>query len=269
MKISQQLIFTIFIILFLMSGIAAQDFKIKLSKGNKLVFNQIENLTIEGYNGSELVVKGQAEIKEQEERAQGLQVFEGSGNVDNTGLGLSVVESGNEFIIDKVLDDCNCAYTIMVPNHIDILFRNKVSLTGFLSIENVDSEIEISANYTSIYLENITGPVSINSVYGNVEAIFKTLSQQNPSTIKTSYGLIDISLPEGSTTDLKAVSTYGNMYTDFEFDEKDIKHTVQGHDSRNCSYCKSAERSTGKINGGGVLLDLSAGYSNIYLRKRK
>lgn len=256
-----------FILLFAIS-ISAQDYKIKMTSGGKVIVDQVDEITIEGYNGTEVIIQGKRSNDEDEDdRAKGLRVISGSGSVDNTGLGLSAVKEGNDLTIEQVSKNSKGRYTIKIPQGIGILYEHNDHSGEELIVRNFSSEIEVSAHYNDVKLFDITGPMSVNTTHGDVEATFKKVSQNNPITIRSSHGWIDVTMPNDTKANLKLKSSHGDMFTDFNIDKSIKGVNVKNPKKNNCGSCDD-NKMLGGINGGGVLVDLYSSHDNIYLRKK-
>lgn len=107
-------------------------------------------------------------------------------------------------------------------------------------------------------LENVTGPMTINSVHGKIEAIFKAVNQSNPILIISVHGLVDVTLPANTKANIRMEAKYGESLTnmDIEFDKSE-------EELRSFS-----SKVNGKLNGGGVEIFLVSSHNNIYLRKK-
>jgi len=260
------------LILFLAISMSAQDYKVKMNAGGKVIINKVNKVDIVGHNGTEVVIQGASRNKKKDERAAGLRVISGSGNVDNTGLGLSAVKEGNELTIEQVIKNSKGRFTIKIPQGVAVLYEHNTHHGSDLNIKDISGEIEITAHFNNVKLENVTGPMSVNTVHGDVEATFTNVNQSNPSTIRSSHGWIDVTLPSSTKANLKLRSSHGDMFTDFDINrnEKVYKNAGKKHEhDNNCGNCNTSKsRMTGAINGGGVLIDLYTSHANIYLRKK-
>lgn len=255
-------------ILFFAISISAQDYKVKMTSGGKVIIDQVDEITIEGHNGTEVIIQGQHSADEEEdERAKGLRVISGSGSVDNTGLGLSAVKEGNELTIEQVSKQSEGRYTIKIPQGVSVLYEHNDHSGEELIVQNFNSEIEISAHFNHVKLVDITGPMSVNTTHGDIEATFKKVNQSNPITIRSSHGWIDVTMPNDTKANLKLKSSHGDMFTDFNIDRSIKGATPKGNKKDNCGSCGN-NKMLGGINGGGVLIDLYTSHNNIYLRKK-
>ena len=259
------------LILFLSISMSAQDYKVKMSAGGKVIVSKVDRVDIVGHKGSEVIIVGASRKENKDERASGLKVINGSGNVDNTGLGLSAVKEGNELTIQQISKNTKGRFTIKIPQGVSVLYEHNRHESKDLNIKDISGEIEVTAHFNNVKLENVTGPMSINTVHGDIEAIFTNVNQSNPSTIRSSHGWIDVTLPSSTKANLKLRSSHGDMMTDFTIDRnvKGVK-TVEKKDD-DCGGCDNHNNTkmTGTINGGGVLIDLYTSHANIYLRKKK
>lgn len=263
-------------LLFFAITLSAQDYKVKMTSG-KVIINKVDKVDIEGHNGTEVIIQGKSRKTKKDDRSAGLRVINGSGNIDNTGLGLSAIKEGDELTIEQISKHSNGRYTIKIPQGVSILYEHDSHEGSKLNVKNIKSEIEITAHFNNVSLENITGPMSINTVHGNIEANFDKVNQANPSTIRSSHGWIDVTLPPDTKANLKLRSSHGDMLTDFDInknvarnvsgEKNKSKHKNKNHRYNDCNRCD--DEMEGGINGGGVLIDLYTAHANIYLRKKK
>ena len=266
-------IITILTILFLANGILAQqEYKVSLSSG-KVIIHDVNKLDIEGYNGNEIVVVGPSSNKKADKRAEGLVSITGSGVSDNTGMGLSVIKEGNEVTIEQIAKRVNKGrYTLKVPRGVSVYYEHNTHNGNDLNIKNVESEIEITAQFNNVKLEGVTGPMSVSTIHGDIDAVFSKVSQENPITIRSTHGHVDVSMPPSTKADVKMSSGHGEMFTDFDIKVGNATpgQNVKGvkGSSKSCN-CPNDQKVIGKINSGGVLVDLRTSHSNIYFRKKK
>ena len=131
----------------------AQEYKIAKSSG-KLVMN-LSSVQIEGYNGNELVFSSTKDLAEGDERAKGLRPINGSGFIDNTGLGINVTDKNGTIEVNQVSQK-SITLKILVPKGFNISYSyNNVMNAGKASFKNIESEIEISVQHNKIELEKL------------------------------------------------------------------------------------------------------------------
>jgi hypothetical protein len=236
----------------------AQDYKLAKNSGT-LVLN-LSTVSIEGYDGKEIVFSSTKTDEEMDPRARGLRAINGAGFVDNTGLGISVVENGGTAEVNQVAS--NLSLKIRVPKGVVIsVAYHKVDNAGLISCSNMENEIEISTDYNQIKLDNITGPVSVTALYGSVDAIFSN-HITGPVSIASIYAAVDVSIPADTRANVKLSSEHGSILA-----SADLK--IEMEKAGNSDMVSYGNLVNGKLNGGGTSFKLMADYGKIYLRKNK
>ncbi|HEX8531630.1 MAG TPA: DUF4097 family beta strand repeat-containing protein [Cytophagales bacterium] len=240
---------------------AAGEFHIALSKPSqpgKLVLHELEvDVIIERHGGKDVVVT-QDGRRALPEKARGLRSLTSAGE-DNTGLGLEVKESNNTVeIAEAAKQDGTCH--VMVPDNMNIQVLYRSPHSGSLTLRNIAGEIEINGGYADIKLEDVTGPAVINTTGGEVEARFTKVSQKSPISISSTGGDVDVTLPGDTPANVRLNTMGGEIYSDMklEMEKKDGLERFGGREAVN-----------GKLNGGGVQIDLRSMGGSIYLRTRK
>ncbi len=245
----------LFVCLLVNGGWAQKSYSLNMSSG-RLVVNEVDRVTFTGNSGGKVVIETEGADKEDNERAEGLREISASGLTDNTGIGLSVKNNTGETVISQVSRQSKRRYLFKVPAGVSVYYEHSTYHGKDINVEDIASEVEISANYNSVNIKNASGPLTINSVYGHIEAEFARLDEN--VILHSVYDHVDIRVPASAKANVRLSTSYGKMYTDLDI-ETDTKNSM-----RNIS----SNRITGLINGGGVDLQLKATYDNIYLRKR-
>lgn len=240
-----------------LSGAAhGQEFKINKTSG-RLELN-IGRVTVEGHNGNEIIFSSENSRREKDERAEGLRLVNSLGLDDNTGLGINVADKGNVVEVYQLKQTHSPDIKILVPKGIIVSFKYQSQYGGEVRFINLTNEIEVSAQYNSIHLENVTGPMTVETTYGSVTA---NLSPQikEPVSIVSIYGFIDITLPQSTAADLRLSTSYGDIFVAPEFKlDVPTKNGMKVY----------GDKITGTLNGGGTNIDLNCNYGKIYVRKK-
>lgn len=240
------------------TGTKAQDYKIRKTSG-KMILN-LPSVTVEGYSGNEIIFSSQQTQADSDPRAKGLREINGSGYVDNTGLGISVIEKGTNLEVNPV--SSHLAIKVMVPKGIFLSYSyHKVMNSGKAIFKNLENEIETSTDYNKIQLENVTGPLSVRAIYGSVDATFSA-PIKGPVSIVSVYSIVDVSIPQDTKINVKLNSSHGSILASSDLKLELEKNT----DSDMISYGNTIN---GKLNGGGTEFKLTSEYGKIYLRKTK
>lgn len=250
-------VLTIFMIM-IFAGVFAQEFKLPKTSG-KLLISEVNNVTVEGYDGKEIIFSSLDGPREKDKRADGLRAISSMGLEDNTGIGLSVVDKGNTVEVYQLKKMSGPKVKIMVPKGVTVSYSHTSPYGSSIKINNVESEIEISTVHNGVRLDNVTGPMAVKTVHGSIDVIFGN-TVKNPVSIVSVHGPVDVTLPIATKANLSMATSYGEMFVDpaikIEFED-------QG-DMRRLSSSKV----NGKLNGGGIDFRLSSTHNNIYLRKK-
>jgi hypothetical protein len=185
-----------------------------------------------------------------------LKAISGLGLEDNTGIGLSVVKEGNDILARPLSPRSDTRYVIKVPKNMSLYYKHSTHWGDDFVLSNHSGELEISTNHNDITLAEVTGPMTIKTVHGEIEA--KLTSVKSPLSMVSMHGYIDLSLPSSINANIELHNNWGEMFTDF-----DIKMD-QSADMKKLS----SSEVKGTINGGGVDVQLSSSHGDIYLRKQ-
>lgn len=237
---------------------AQQIYKLAVNKGKLKI--SIGNAIIEGYDGKELLISSKQQSKKEDERAKGLRPVYASGLEDNTGLGINVVEKNGIVEINQLNKMSSPTITIKVPKNIMISYEYQSMYGSQVIFRNITSEIEASSSYNSIQLENVTGPATINSVYGEIVAKF---SQQvkGPLSLVSIYGAVDVSVPKAAKADVKVSTSFGEILMAPELGLKVDQKTNTDFD-----LFEFNNQLNSKLNGGGTSFNFRSEYGKVYLR---
>jgi hypothetical protein len=246
------------IVLVTLAFASAQEFKLSKSSG-KLIIKEVNHITIEGHSGNEIIFSSLDGPKEKDKRAEGLRALNSMGLEDNTGIGLSVQDKGATIEVYQLKKMDGPKVKILVPKGVSVSISHSSPYGEDVRLRNIESEIEVSTLHNGVIVENVTGPMTIKTVHGEIEADLGS-NLKSPISLVSVHGLIDITVPAATKANIKMATSYGEMFVDpaikIELEEKSdwVKY--------------GANKINGKINGGGLDLTLSSTHSNIYLRKK-
>ncbi len=253
-----KIIHIILLLLFNSGILSAQEFKITVqnTKEGRIVMKDfIGELPVEGYSGNEIIITSNSEKVTVPEKAKGLKAVFPAGT-DNTGIGLDVQKNGNIITIQCLLPfSRNGEYTIKVPDNLALQFESGCERSNSISVTNTKNEIDIK-NCHDIKLKNVTGPLVLATISGNIDITLGTINSEKPFSINSISGDIDITIPLKTATNLELSTITGSFYSDFDFtdQQKDLKRV--GGSKLNYA-----------LNGGGFKFNLVTVSGNIYLRK--
>lgn len=235
-------------------GATAQEFKASLKAGEKLKLESIPgSIYVEEYAGSEVIV--QVPGYKLPEKAKGMTLITG-GN-DNTGIGLNQRKEGKMLILTGIRKK-EVRYNIKVPKGAAFGAKLKSVHSNRLEINNFTGELEIDVRHTKVVLNNISGPILLNATHEGPKIVFSKLNQNKPSSIVCPHGDIDLTLPANTKANITASSSYGDIFTNM-----DIKL-----DKESSNGLTKKSKIKGKLNGGGVEIEIRSPFQNIYIRKK-
>jgi hypothetical protein len=237
----------------------AQEYKVDKTIG-KMILN-LSSVTVEGYNGNQIIFSSSKKESEMDPRAKGLRTINGSGYTDNTGLGISVEEKGSTLEVNQVAYS-DLAIKIMVPKNVILsLVCHTMANAGAVRFINLENEIEISTDYNKVELENVTGPVTVRALYGSVDASFNE-HIKGPISIASIYSTVDVAIPVDTKANVKLSSSHGEILAASELKIEIEKNSED-------DMIRYGSSVNGKLNGGGAEFKLVSEYGKIYLRKTK
>lgn len=252
----KKIIFSTIAALLVTAASFAQEFKLAKATGKLIITTP--GVTVEGYDGNEIVFTGREKSGEEDERAKGLRPINASGLQDNTGLGVNVTDKGATVEVTPVGKSSN-KLKIKVPKGMAVSYSfSKVMENSTASFKNLEGEIEVSVQYNKVDLENVTGPLTVKAVYGGVDVKFGQ-NIKGPISLVSVYGHVDVSMSTAAKANLKLNTSWGEILasSDFKIDIEKSGDMV--------SY--SDNQIKGKLNGGGVDMTLTSNYGKVYLRK--
>ncbi|RED94082.1 DUF4097 family beta strand repeat-containing protein [Marinoscillum furvescens] len=223
-----------------------------------VIENLFADLVIEGSSTGELLIETD-DYEGIPEKAKGLRPLSATGP-ENTGVGLSVTTSGGEISVSAASGSANDGtYIFKVPKNLKVRADLKSWQGGDIVIRNMANEVEVKSMNGDLRFEDVTGPLVANSISSDIEVVFTNLSQSSPTSLSSTSGDIDVTLPATTRGNFKMGSISGEIYTDLDFDfenDKDLQR-VGGDMSANAT-----------LNGGGVEVSLKCISGNVYIRKK-
>ena len=250
----------LFLMMFLLSAglVAGQEHKIPVqnTRDGKLILRNFSNdLPVEGYSGNEVIITASGGDFAPPERAKGLKPVYPGGN-DNSGIGLNVEKDGSTVSVTCILPITRSAdYKIRVPDNLSLEIESGCERSSNISVTGMKNEIEIK-NCHGIDLKNVTGPLVLSTISGDINISFGGTAPDKPVSINAISGEIDITLPAKTAANLDLKTLGGSFYSDFDFTtSKDNLKRIGGND---LSYA---------LNGGGPKISIATVAGNVYIRK--
>lgn len=235
----------------------AQEYKVSKNSG-RLEISEVNQVTIEGYDGNEIVFTARNQDRQNDARAKGLRALSSLGLEDNTGLGLSVIDKGNVVEVQQLKKTDGPEIKIMVPRNVVISYVHTSPYGDELEIRKFQGEIQVSTVHNGVRLEDVSGKTSVKTVHGDIDA---TLSGTLNAAValESVHGHVDVAFPVNTKANLTLSTSWGEVLVD-----PDFKIELE----RNSGLVNYSEKISGKLNGGGSEVVLGSQHNNVYLRKR-
>jgi hypothetical protein len=247
-------------ILFASGILNAQEYKttVQNSIEGKVILNNFNGfLPIEGYAGNEIIVTGNSGKIEIPEKAKGLTPIYPSGT-DNTGIGISVEKAGNLTTITCLIPFTRDGeFKMKLPDNLALELSSTCERSNDIEVSNMKNEIVIE-NCNDIKLKNVTGPLVLSTIAGDIEITYGKINAGKASSINSISGDVDITMPSGTATNLELHTIEGKFYSDFDFSSKEKDLKMIGGNNLNFP-----------LNGGGPKFSINTISGDIYLRKAK
>ncbi|RTQ45292.1 hypothetical protein EJV47_25785 [Hymenobacter gummosus] len=239
-------------------ALRAQEFKLKLGgKDRKIELDmQGSNVTLEGYNGDELIVRGNG-YQPAPKRAEGLRAVYNAAE-DNTRLGLSITQKDNVVRIVQASRK-TADYVIRVPRTAAVVFNQGNFMGGDVEVRDLDGNIELNLKNAGAKLLNMGGGVVANTISGSITVRYADISKA-PSSISSVSGDVDVTMRPTSKATLQLRSTTGEVYTDFDIDMGKADDNLRR---------VGGQLVQGTVNGGGTRVSLQSVSGDIFVRKAK
>jgi DUF4097 and DUF4098 domain-containing protein YvlB len=245
------------------NGLYSQEYTHDVKSAKKIEISQLTgHIKIIGQSGSSLVIKAEG-LEEMPERAKGLKPLSGGG-VDNTNVGLNITEAGGVIeITGTTKQSGETDYVFTVPNNIAVSVDYSSPFTSDdVEVENFGGEFEMKGMNDGVKLNGVTGPVFLDLINGDIEIVFTSVNQNSPMSIKSINGEVDVTIPAATKANFELSSLHGDIFTDLDIVLEKEK------DKGDLSYFGGSSDVEGKLNGGGVKMNISSINGNIYLRKK-
>lgn len=234
---------------------------VDVAKIKKIVIKDLlAEIKIVGNQSNEIIIDAKG-LEGIPKRAKGLKPLYGNGCLDNTGAGVAANESNGVLTIcgaSKGSEDASYVFTLPKDVSLSIDYNSPFANED-IEVKNMEGEVEVSTLNGSIKCLDVTGPLVLNSVSGDIEVNISKLNQNSPTSISLISGDLDFTLPVNSAANLDMSALTGGVYTDFEIKTEPNARNLRRVGGNNIET---------KLNGGGVELSLNCTSGNIYLRKK-
>ncbi|HUQ51293.1 MAG TPA: DUF4097 family beta strand repeat-containing protein [Gammaproteobacteria bacterium] len=223
------------------------------------------DIQVESYDGNEIIIVADAPMKgpegTEEPRADGLR------RIQSSSVGLTVEEGDNKVSLRMDFSPKNVDLEVRVPRRTSV-HANLVN-GGDIEIMGVTGEHELQNVNGDVIATDISGSAVLNSTNGDVRATFASVAGESPMSFTSFNGDVDVSLPANLSADLLVTSQQGDVFTDFDFQERQNPTDVRRQQDAGGRRVVRMQRETRyAIGGGGRDIQLRTFNGDIMIRKR-
>lgn len=180
--------------------------------------------------------------------------------------GFGVDERDNEMSVSAGFNrEVNLEIEIPVKTRLQVSVVNG----GGISVEGVDSEMEVNTVDGGITLTNVGGSIVAHAVDGRIMATITRVTPQAPMAFTSLNGDIDVTLPAAVKANLRLRSDQGDVFTDFDVQLIAGANTNRPQREGRGSRIDLNRSIYGTVNGGGADFELRTFDGNIYVRRAK
>ena len=229
-------------------------------------------ITVNGYSGKEVIIE--ASVRERRsnhddcdhcDEVKESKVPEGMRIIDNNSFSLDAVEKENKVYVQVETRNQTIDLNIQVPEN--FLLKLESHRNGGILIENVKgAEIEVECNNGDVSLQNIASPVVIDAHRGDVDILFAETNSENPTSVTTYSGDINITFPAKSKAVLKFKSENGNVYADEKLNINANPPKVISSSKNGANKYSIENWMYAQMNGGGSEFQFSTYRGNVFIR---
>lgn len=219
-------------------------------------------VTVKGYSGSEVIVEWEARGNGPEPPRANATPPPGMKRL-TPGPQPVVMEENNVIQVRPAFRQTEL--TIQVPSNTSV---NVSSMSGAISIDGVNGELEASNMSGSVTITNSSGSVVAHSMSGKITASLNRVATDKPSSFSTFNGDVEVTLPADTKANLKFKNYRGDVFSDNDFDVKVSPDTkVKDKKGRVRVYNRDGSES-GTLNGGGTDMQFTTFNGKILLHKK-
>lgn len=241
------------------------------NKKEKLVELNITgpSLYIEGYDGDDLIIESYDAPRSSNATAKSLGLKDITASIKQPVFSLPPQTPVIKDLADRIMILFGIHFNESLKIRIPWNTHLKLSAGGIkdrkVVLKDLTGELEVWGGVPLVEIDNIAGPLTVNSsIVKTSKIIINNIKYKNSPIndgkallyLSSFMGDFDISLPEDIKANVNIKLDNGDLYSDM-----DIVKTYGASNNLNSI--------SGKINGGGTFISIISTYGNVALRKQK
>ncbi len=224
-------------------------------------------ITVKGYAGKEVIVEGTSH-QDDEDQPQDNKKAGKMKLIPNTSMGLTAEEEDNTVTVGTGLSGISRRIDLVIQVPTSCSMKLSTVNEGDINVENVKGDLEINNTNGSIYLKQIAGSAVAQTVNGEIQVVFTSVSPDKAMSFSSLNGDLDVAFPASLKATVQLKSEQGEIYTDFDVQMQTPSAHVEKNREGKGAYRVSLEKvMRGTINGGGQEIQFNNFNGSIYIRK--
>lgn len=213
------------------------------------------DLTVEGTDepGVRILGEKMTRQKKKEPPQEGFVSLLGGG-VDNTGLGVQVSNDGDTLSIVGAPGSDGDDLTVYLPRNLTVSLAGVFD--GDVVIRGMRAEINVNIHAGDLSIEDVTGPLVVHSVDGDIDVSFITLGGDKESVINSVDGEVTVALPVDAKVSLEIMTIDGDILSDLPVEVK----------QRNPHMFQGPQNVFADLNGGGTKLKIHSIENDVVIK---
>lgn len=252
------------------AGAAAEEVKVNWSDPSKPGTVAVDlmngNVTVEGYEGREVVINATGDGVQVRDRMRTDGKRAGLKKIGGTGGGLNVEEQNNVVRVTVPMFG-EARVTLRVPSDSSL----KISCVNCddVSVSNVNGDVELKNINGTVKALNMGGAVVAHSLNNDIVVKMRSLAAGKAMSFTSMNGDIDVTMPAAAKADFVISTHNGEIFTDFDVAlEPSADREVKDKRSEGGAFkMKINQNLKGKVNGGGPLMQFKNHNGDILIRK--
>ncbi len=192
----------------------AQDFQksYKISaEGQVRIWTISGEISIQGYNGSEIVVEGTKSGKDRDR--------------------VEILDNSGENRIDvgvRYPQNCNCdasvSFRVRVPRTIPFNYENIRSVSGSVRLSDLTGHVRAESTSGHVTVNDVSGIVSATSISGNVDVTLKQVEGSGNMRFSSVSGNVSVSAPANLDALVEMSTLSGSLTTDYALEVQERRY---------------------------------------------
>lgn len=248
----------------------AEEVKVNWSDPSKPGTLSVEilngSVTVEGYEGREVLINAIGEGLQKRERPQNDATRAGLKKIGGTGGGLNIEEQNNVIRVKAPLfSEVKLAIKVPTSSAVNLSCMNCSDLV----VSNVNGDLELKNINGKVKANNVGGAVVAHSLNDDIVVKMRTVAPGKAMSFTSLNGSIDVTLPPATKADFVISTHNGEILTDFDVAlEPSVDRDVKDKRSEGGALkMQIIQNLKGKVNGGGPLIQFKSHNGDILIRK--